>query len=264
MGVPEGSVSGNRNKNGTIKHQKLSYMRYRLILLIPVLFMAGAGCKKNSDDEKEPTCRISRITDVLTGLSHTVTYNTEGNYQTVKREDGKHTISFEYVGNTIISQIFDANNKLTRKATMVLNSKGMVWIQMGELFDAAGNITTNWSYIYEYNGEQLIKSTYNIIGTTPRVSTYTWSGGDNTEVTDDVGRKTYYEYYTDKADQQGNYWNLRMLYLGVDQQLITRTKSLFKGFTGYDQFTYEFDSKGYITSMSEDGQLRYTLQYACN
>ncbi len=266
MIVPEGSASGNPDQGIRMCFipEKISGMKQSFILLAFLLITSTIGCRKDKDDEKKSVCRITRLTDAMTGLSHTIIYNTEGGYQSIKREDGKHTINFEYAGNTIISQIYDANNKLIRKATMVLNNKGMIWFQMGELFDASGNITNNWSYTYEYNEEQLIKSTYNIIGTTPRISTYAWSGDNNTEVTDDVGRTTYYEYYTDKADQQGDYWNLRMLYLGIDQRLITRTKNLFKGFRGYDQFTYEFDSQGNITSVSEDGQLIYTLQYVCN
>lgn len=239
-------------------------MKQLFILLAFLLIVVATGCRKDKDKEKKPVCRISRITDAMTGLSHTVTYNTEGGYQTIKREDGKNTISFEYSGNTIVSKIYDASNKLTRKTTMVLNGKGMIWFQMGELFDVSGNITGNWSYTYEYNEEQVIKSTYNVVGTTPRPTIYTWASGNNTEVTDDIGRTTYYEYYTDKTDQQGNYWNLRFLYLGIDQRLITRTKNLFKGFRGYDQFSYEFDSQGNITAVKEDGQLIYTLQYVCN
>jgi hypothetical protein len=238
----------------------------KLLFILPafLLIVAATGCRKDKDKEKKPVCRISRITDAITGLSHTVTYNTEGGYQTIKREDGKNTISFEYNGNTIVSRIYDASNKLSRRNTMVLNSKGMIWFHLGELFDGSGNITSNWSYTYEYNEEQVIKSTYNVVGTTPRPTIYTWASGNNTEVTDDIGRTTYYEYYTDKTDQQGNYWNLRLLYLGVDQRLITRTKNLFKGFRGYDQFSYEFDSQGNITAVKEDGQLIYTLQYVCN
>lgn len=239
-------------------------MKQQIILLAFLLSITAAGCRKDNDNDKKTRCRITRLTDAITGLSHTITYNTDGSYKSLKRDDGKNTINFEYADNTVISKIYDANNKITRKATIVLNSNDMAWIQMEETYDAAGNVTNNWSTTYEYNGDQLTKSTYNIIGTMPRPSAYTWSEGNYTEVTDYIGRTVYYEYYTDKNTQQGNYWNLRMLYFGIDQRLITPTKSLFKGFTGYDQFSYTFDSQGNIDSVSEDGVVIYTLQYTCN
>lgn len=243
-------------------YKNKSKMKQYLLLFTLILIIAGAACKKENG-EKIRRCRISRITDVTANQSSAITYDKEGRYQTVKSDDGRRSINFEYTGSTIISRIYGANEKMTHKVTTVINENKMAWIQMEETFDASGNLSNSWNYTYEYIGNELRQSTYSIANTTPRVTTYIWNTGDNTEVKNAVGGITYYEYYTDKADQQGNYWNLRMLHFGIDQRLIIQTKSLFKGFRGYDQFAYTFDDQGYITSVSEDGELKYTLQYSC-
>src|SRR5690606_13595437 len=97
--------------------------------------------------------------------------------------------------NQTISATLD-NGEFEEKKIMTFNENGQM-VNLRIEFNQSG---TEWNNeVYEYNGEQIIKSTRtSYTGSPPSVHTYVWSNGNMVTQIYNDGRSAYLEYYLDK------------------------------------------------------------------
>lgn len=211
-----------------------------LITLAIVLATTGilTQCKKSN--EKKASCQIITVTPAPNGNPFYFTYNPDGKPNRV--ESSLITMTYEYTADSAIIVGFSSGN-FQFKTIATLNNVGLATNVRTEL-DTLG---TTWSNtLYEYNGQELSKSTLtSSTGGRPVVSTYTW---DNQNlvliVTDTISHVL--GYYLDKPLQTGDYFLLVQQLQGYD---IYRNKNLLKKIDG-TSLNYEFGTDGKINSLS--------------
>lgn len=223
------------------------------------------ACKKGSTNK--PDCRVlttTAITDTET-FTYNYTYNAEGKLATVTYKDRVRT--FSYSGNTVIVSE-TVSGAFSYKRTITLNSQGMVSNAKTEK-----NITgTIWEIqAYEYSGTQLVKiTTTKSTGGAPTVEMYEWANG-NMVKNIYSGNTTTYEYHTDKASGNGDFFHhLQYANYGF---IFIKTKNLVKSF-GNPSFVatidYSFDNENKISSLkvtyhySTPVTTTFNHQYQCN
>ncbi len=258
-------ISINPVHYGIMYPQPHTMKNYFNLLLLFLVTLVGVSCKKDDNTLNPPSdCRIVKITDEY-GKSLSITYNTAGEYQTIKDENDNTTTSFTYSSSSIIGNTTNVASLLVRKTTFALNSQGMAYGVRQDYYDPLTSTPTGWSnLVYEYNGTQLIKGTATNSGNaTPRVVNYVWSDGNLTSQSS-AGSSTFIEYYTDKVVQPGDYMNVLLTKdIGLPAVRAIRNKNLIKG-EGSVQISYVFDNDGKISAVSLNGLTAFTLQYECN
>jgi hypothetical protein len=229
----------------------------RLIAISPILFIAGVflSCKKSND--RKPDCRITTIAPVPTGSSYHITYNAEGK---IRRLVFNSTLTnYEYNGNTVTATNEDSGSFRSRRI-ITLNEAGMA-INVRTEQNISGTDWINDSY--EYNGEELIRSTNtSSTGNKPSVTTYVWSGHNLVSGTVD-STTTVFDYYQDKPRTDGDYFSLIKTLLGYD---IYRPKNLLRSIDG-TVFEYDFDPDGKISTLTLNSGGNFTsldYEYQCN
>lgn len=213
------------------------------------------GCNKDSADKA--ICRITTITAATTDGYH-LTYNNDGKISTIT--NGAHEVVFGYSGNTIIETISDSG-RFSCKLIITKNAAGLATNVRTEL-DLTG---TNWyNDSYEYNGQELSKSTQTSSDGSPAsIKTYTWTNNNIRSAIASTGT-TFYSYYTDKPIQVGDY--LYIYQLLVQGYETIRNRNLVKSINGVG-FSYEFDSDGNISglnSISGTTVSALDYKYECN
>jgi hypothetical protein len=224
---------------------------------ILMLVMTGifTGCKKSND--KKTLCNITTITPVPTGTAIQLTYNSQNRLN--RAVSGTTVLTYEYSDNTTIVTSHNTDT-LNSKTTITLNPSGLA-INVRAETDASG---ANWNNtFYEYNGDELAKSTFTTsTGGSPVITTYSWSNHNMISSTTDTTTNNF-GYYSDKPRQSGDYIDLIQLLQGYQ---IYRTKNLVKAISGA-VFTYEFGSDGNITSLQATAGTSSSFldyQYQCN
>lgn len=219
---------------------------------IVIVIIFCYGCKKDSNDITN-TCRlISVITPSANDTFH-ISYNNEGKINSVTF---KTIVSnFFYSGNT--TTITKVINGLYSGRTVVTNNANGLAINVKTEFNAAGTEWTNTTY--EYNGEELFRSTSTHSGGgEPSVTAYAWINHNLVSMT--TGSTTeIMEYYTDKPSQEGDYFSLLDFLQGYD---IYRTKNLLKSIYG-EELTYEFRADKKISSFSSNSVIAIRYDYEC-
>lgn len=236
-----------------IKHLRIITVA---LLVTSILF----SCKKDSTPAK-PACRIITVSRTGYDLVN-LSYNSEEKLSSVS--EGTYTTSLVYSGNTIIATTTQAGVAYSQKKIITLNSNGLASNVRTEITNHTG--TTTWeNIVYEYSGNELIKSTQtSSVGGAPAITTCTWSGGNL--ITGVSGPTSItFSYYTDKP-AQGDYLFLSALQQGYP---IIRNKNAVKSlFSGSDilNFAYTYDSDGKVTSIIITGSASETItyQYQCN
>jgi hypothetical protein len=232
----------------------------RLLIMAVVFAAIIASCKK--DEAPKQTCRIITATQVISGMNSTfnLTYNSEGKLSSVT--EGKQTSVYVYGGNTVIVNT-TSDGLFYSKRIITLNTNGLASNSKTEN-DITGSDWDNISY--EYNGTEIIKSTFTVsAGGAPTIETYKWSGGNMVSLTSG-STSTILEYFTDKPSQSGDYFYFTQLIAGYN---VLKAKNALKSIsTGSDitNFDYNFDADGKITSFVCTGGSSYTqtYQYQCN
>jgi hypothetical protein len=228
-----------------------------LIALSIVLTIAGilTQCKKSND--KKPTCQIITVTPLSNGSPLHFTYNPDG--KPSQEVSGNIVVTFQYLTDSVIVLAFNAGN-FQYKTIAELNNDGLASNVRIEL-DSLG---TNWSNTaYEYNGQELSKSTFTSSGSvTPVVSTYTWNNQNMVKIITDTVTQTF-GYYLDRPRQTGDYFLLTRDLQGFE---IYRNKNLLKSIDA-TSLNYEFGTDGKINSLSattgaNENFLNY--EYQCN
>lgn len=211
------------------------------------------GCKK-SDNDIISTCRLTSVITPTTNDTFHIIYNNEGKISAVTF---KTIVSnFFYSGNT--TTITKVINGLYSGRTVVTNNANGLAINVKTEFNAAG---TEWANTtYEYNGEELFRSTSTHSGGgTPSVTAYAWINHNLISIT--AGATIIrLEYDLDKPGQEGDYLFLQGLLSGYD---LYRSKNLLKSIDGAI-FTYTRKADGKITSIEIGPTTVYKYEYECN
>lgn len=239
--------------DGLIKRLKF------LVIIIPGFCITGffTGCKKEC--YRKPEC--STITAVLhsSGKWFHLSYNSKD--QLSRLSSGAMVTTYEYTGNTTIVTSLDSGRFFT-KNIIALNALGLA-VNVRTEKNAAG---TNWfNTVYEYSGEELIKSTITLSdGGPPIITTYTWANQNMRSVISGTVINTF-DYYMDKLRQKGDSFFLTQLFQGYE---IYRNKNLLKSISGID-LTYEIGPVGIISAVAaisgnNTDILEYQVIYQCN
>jgi hypothetical protein len=211
------------------------------ILAAAVLILAIGtfnGCKKSND--KKPDCKISALSSPASTDRNTLSYDASGKLS--RLISGGSFTSYSYSGSTTTVTTLDSG-KFSSKTTIFSNDAGLA-INVRTESDEAGTIWNNG--FYEYNGEELVKSTGTSSSGGPAViTTYTWNNHNMVSSTTDT-TTTVYGYYTDKPRQTGDYFLLVQLIQGYE---IVRNKNLLKS-VSTSTLSYDFGSDGKITTLS--------------
>ncbi|MBS1597887.1 MAG: hypothetical protein JST75_06660 [Bacteroidetes bacterium] len=219
-------------------------------------FATFNACKKNND--KKPDCKINSITSPNSpGQQNTFSYDANGKLS--RFISAGNFTSYSYSGNTTTVTALDSG-KFSSRTTIVSNDAGLA-IDVRTEGDEAGTQWTNG--YYEYNGDELIKSTTTSSGGGAAVvTTYTWSNHNMVSSLTDT-TTTIFGYYTDKPVQNGDYFRLVQLIQGYE---IVRNKNLLKSVSG-SILAYDFGKDGNISTLSVTSGTSSTFLdfgYQCN
>ena len=231
------------------------------LLLIAALITISSGCRK--DKAQKPDCSIGRLTSPA-GKEIQITYNAEGKYAEIENGESGETSIVDYSPGSILYTITKTGTgTLLRKTTITLNNAGMASSLKQEQYDGAGTLTSQTNTVYEYNGTELVKSTYSLSGSSGTIiNTYSWTSGNMTSSYSGTNAGAF-EYYTDKPVQQGDWFSIiNLITGGFDYTTIIKNKNLLKNYFG-SPLTYRFDADGKINAIYMDGNLLYNMEYEC-
>jgi len=205
-----------------------------------IFFLGVAGifaaCKKNND--KKPVCKIITATIAGAPQPYRFIYNSKG--QLSRTVAGSALFAYDYAGDSVIITREDSGRYQARTVA-TLNSLGLA--TNVRLYTSASGADWN-NTANEYNGEELIRSTYTSSNGVPSVSTYTWSN-QNMVAQINGTDTTVYEYYTDKPILKGDYLDFTNFLQGYET---IRNKNLLKSIYG-ELFTYDLGQNGNITTL---------------
>jgi hypothetical protein len=228
-----------------------------LIALAIVIGISGIlpQCKKSNDNK--PSCQIITVTPLPNGNPLHFTYNQDGNPS--QEVSGNLIMTFEYLTDSVIVRATNTGN-FQYKTIAELNNDGLATHVRIEL-DSLG--TTWQNTVYEYNGQELSKSTFTSSnGRAPVVSTYSWNNQNLVKIITDTITQTF-GYYLDRPRQTGDYFLLTNDLQGFE---IYRNKNLLKTIDA-TSLNYTFGTDGKIISLSattgaNENFLNY--EYQCN
>ena len=206
------------------------------------LILAGtfSACKKDKDRNPggKTNCRIVEVKvpgsqDVL------ITYNSDGKVSKEVEEDSV-VDAYTYKEDSIFI-VQTVAGRFGSRQVIAVNPHGLATYVRSE-YDPQGDL---WNaFQFEYNGDQISRSTYTASDGGVTITTYTWLDGNLVAST--VNGFTYtYGYYTDKPSQDGDYFSFSQLLSGVET---VRNKNLLKSLSG-NEVTYSFDGSGKISSL---------------
>jgi hypothetical protein len=236
-------------------HNMKTQKSFSLVLIFLATTATLIACKKTSSTKKN--CKIVDASIVGSGDIH-ITYNAQGRIAQVSVGVGS-MYTFTYLGDTVL--MLNTDSGIFQSRTVYTNNAAGLMTYQRTIYDQAG---TNWSIVsYEYNGEELSKSTTTTSsGAPPVVNTYGWF--NHNMVAQASGTSTtIYDYYTDKPEQSGDYFAFFQILQGG---LTIRNQNLVKSTTGI-QFNYSFDADGKISSLELEGNASAAIlnySYQCN
>jgi len=195
-------------------------------------------CKK--DNERKHSCQIITVTTSPNGTTIHLTFNADG--KLIRSESANQVLTYEYSAGSTTIVTFNSGT-FHSKTIATLNSDGLATNVRSE-DDTTGTSWTNT--VYEYNGQELSKSTVTTsTGGQPVVSTYTWANQNLASSILDGGSQTF-GYYTNRPRQTGDYFLLVQQLQGYET---FRNKNLLKTIDAVT-LNYQFGSDGKINSLS--------------
>jgi len=211
-------------------------------------------CKKSND--KKPSCQIITATFAPNVSTIHLTYNPEGKPSRIV--SNILDMTYEYSADSVIIVTFQSGN-FQSKTIATLNKDGLATNVRTEN-DSLG---TTWSNtIYEYNGQELSRSTLTTsMGGMPVVTTYTWVNQNLILSTTGTTSQTL-GYYTNRPRQTGDYLLLAQQLQGYE---IYRSKNLLKTIDG-TSLNYEFGTDGRINSFTATtgaNEIFVNYEYQC-
>ena len=212
----------------------------KLISLTLVFAFASILVQCKKDNEKKPSCHLITVTTSPNGIPLHLTYNADGKLSRVTSTNS--VITYEYSAGSVT--IVTINSGIFQSKTIAtLNIDGLATNVRTEN-DSSGNSWSNT--FYEYNGQELSKSTFTTsAGGQAVVSTYTWANQNLILLSTDATSQVF-GYYSNKLRQTGDYLLLVQQLQGYE---IYRNKNLFKSLDAVT-LNYEFGTDGRINSLS--------------
>ncbi|MBS1603735.1 MAG: hypothetical protein JST42_13785 [Bacteroidetes bacterium] len=217
-----------------------------LLLLTPLLVLAA--CRKHdTPPPPPPSCLISDVfhTGFTNAGATKFTYDSQGRILRSVESDSILT-TFTYAADSVVANT-TVNNAFVLR-TITHNNKDGLATSLRATYNAEGTL---WYHLtYEYNGQQVIRSSFTA-STRPdtQITTFTWSGGNMvslTSVSDTNSTTEKWEYYTDQPRQQGDASFFDQFTGGFE---IIRNKNLLKSRDGV-AYTYEFIHDGKIGAVT--------------
>jgi len=212
------------------------------VAVATLFLIAIGGCRKKY--ERPPVikpCLLSTVTSVATGNVESFFYDDHNRLSLV--HSGYESFLYEYGTNTKTITERDAGTFVSR-THVTMNGAGLATNVKVETIEDGSTFSNTR---YEYDGEQLTRSTLTFSWDTDSViTTYTWSNGNVVSAKEGVGVARPFEYYTDKLRQDGDILQLTQTVSGYE---IYRTRNLVKAFDN-GTFIYSFDTKGKIRSVN--------------
>lgn len=239
------------------------------LLLVTTLY----SCKKESTPAVPAEKKLAKIQDATNGLFYEFTYNNEG--RLIENKTHSFSRKFDYSTSLIKTDIYSTSNALLYRVVPTATSNGKVTGISTTSYKADGSVNYVEPSTYQYNADGSMLS----YGYGTYLYTKTHTNGNLTLVNATNNgafhTKMEVEYYTDKpAKLNINWFENRYMseFLCDKAQFGTWNKNLPKKITysstGYMdtiEFTYTFDSEGYITAFTtvykELGQPPVTNSY---
>ncbi|MBS1664828.1 MAG: hypothetical protein JST68_27525 [Bacteroidetes bacterium] len=207
------------------------------------LILLSFGCHKDPAPPPPvpmPTpCPISQFIDVSGGRTviSILTYDQTG--RLIQTNDGSSQRIINYTPDSTV--VSSSTNGVFNGRSVIINNKDGLAVNIHYIADVQGTL---WSNItYQYDGQQLVKSTYTDFAGYNVVTTYAWSGGNMVSISGS-GVTQNLEYYTDQPRQQGDYQYFLQFIQGYET---IRSKNLVKTQSGLN-ITYDFKPNGKISS----------------
>ncbi len=230
-----------------------------------VILTTALSCKKKKHEPEPPVCRIVKITTPIN--THDISYYSDGRVQGIST-NANQVRNFNYSGNTIISTTM-VDGRVDERSIITLDANGLI-VNVRTETNSTG---TEWNNnVYEYNGTQVVKRTFTTSsGTTPWVSSYSWSDGNMVSASSPDG-VTQYEFHLDRPMQVGDYFGTVGDLLQYGQtNIFRRNANLLKstissGGSHIQNYDYTFDASGKITAITavSGGANRVTqIEYEC-
>ncbi|HTD95004.1 MAG TPA: hypothetical protein VK644_14360 [Chitinophagaceae bacterium] len=215
-----------------------------LKILVPALFVLTLtsifiSCKKNKDNDRKLTCRVSSFTGI--GDKPVVlTYNQEGKVSRVST--GFHVVTISSDGNKKTIVTLDTG-KFSQRSIVTENAAGLATnVRLETTIDGS----TFFNTAFEYDGEEVSRSVAtNSEGTPPVITTFTWVNHNMVSQTSD-GSTITFDYFLDKPRQDGDFLFLLRTIQGFET---IRSRNLIRTFATGASFTYDFNADGNIASL---------------
>lgn len=245
-------------------------------LLLPLVFIALAGCSKKNHDTPGNGCD-GRFPTTVTSTYYTpptiISYQYDGNNRlsrvTYNQAD---TTYFTYEPNKI-TRINIRNGKKDSKELIEYNSQRLITkVTLRDINDdGSENLNSGYIETYEYNDTIVIRSSITFVGVSaPFLSTYQWADGNLIKQTETQNGKVsstkIYTYYDQPVRQGDELVNEDFNSYGNTAGTI-RNKNLVKSRSGApntpESYVYGFDDTGRIVSNSitRDGYRAFVLLY---
>jgi hypothetical protein len=198
---------------------------------------------------------------------YNISYDNDGRINQVTTSENKRI--WGYTNQGVVFSVFDNNDKLLSRSTIVLNGKGYPETFTHDYYNPDQTLNFTNLEAFEYNNEDQLVTWISKHGTNPETTKIiTWSEGNMVLFTDGTDT-TEVEYYTDQPVQAGDY--LQMITSLSDGMPYINNKNLPKSIdNGYaiTNFNYEYDQEGKITKFtltesSVPDVLEISYQYTC-
>jgi hypothetical protein len=232
--------------------------RFISVLLVTIICWTLYSCKKES--EKEPSCRISRLT-FNNSNEYYIKYGDDGKISTIEVMPDKYVYTYKYEnGKTILTAVL--NGKFQYRLIITNNNKGFATNVLAEENEAG----TNWfNQAFTYEGNRVINNTMTDYGGNSVEVNYLWEDGNISTIVEDNDIYNY-KYYTDKKFQAGDWRDIQQLLSGYK---LYETKNLLQTYEYNGKttvYTYKFDETGKIVeakSTSSNNANIFKIEYEC-
>ena len=226
------------------------------ILMIPSCGKKGGTSSSN--------CQLLTVTDSSSSSTvYNITYNNNGQLSSIVAT-GQNATQEEYAyaaGNKVIASVSNSGGPVSRIDTITLNGDG--YVQSVVSYYPSNQEITTTTYTYGSN-DQVLKSIYQNGSNPAATTTFTFTNGNLTSLTDGATTMTY-TYYTNLPYQEGDLLQVSQL-LGGGFPYI-KNVNLLQGYTsssGTVNLIYGFDSKGKINRVGSTVQESFLYQYSCD
>jgi hypothetical protein len=234
----------------------------RLFVALSLLVTLTPSCGKKGSSSSS-ACQLLTVTDSSSSNTvYNITYNNSGQISSLVATGlNAFQAEYAYAGNVAIASVSNSGGPVSRIDTTTLNSDGYIQ-SVVSYYPSTQDIATT-TYTYGAN-DQVLKSIYQD-GSSPAVTTtYTFTNGNLTSLTNGTITMSY-TYYTNMPYQEGDVLQVSQLVGGGFPYI--KNVNLCQGYTnssGTVNFTYSFDSNGKINRAASTVQESLLYQYSCD